>query len=165
MKLKTYLFLLLIIPLFSFSSHKYYLSLTEINFNKETKAVQVIINVFMDDIELALNKDFGIDLQLTTKKELKNNGIYFKKYLHKKLEFTINNKIQNFNYIGKEYDGDFVFFYLEIENVENVKTLSVSNKVLTDHFPKQQNLIKVKVGKKNKSVLLSKEAYKTSIKF
>lgn len=165
MKLKTYLFLLLTIPLFSFSSHKYYLSLTEINFNKETKAVQVIINVFMDDIELALNKDFGIDLQLTTKKELKNNGIYFKKYLHKKLEFTINNKIQNFNYIGKEYEGDFVFFYLEIENVENVKTLSVSNKVLTDHFPKQQNLIKVKVGKKNKSVLLSKEAYKTSIKF
>ncbi len=165
MKLKTYLFLLLIIPLFSFSSHKYYLSLTQINFNKETKAVQVIINVFMDDIELALNKDFGIDLQLTTKKELKNNGIYFKKYLHKKLEFTINNKIQNFNYIGKEYDGDLVFFYLEIENVENIKTLSVSNKVLTNHFPKQQNLIKVKVSKKNKSVLLTKEAYKTSIKF
>ena len=72
MKFKKYFLLLLIIPLLSFSAHKYYLSLTQINYKEASKSVQIIINVFMDDIETALNKDHSIDLQLSTKKELKN---------------------------------------------------------------------------------------------
>lgn len=157
MKFKKIHLLLVLIPLLSFTTHKYYLSLTQINYKSEAKAVQIIINVFMDDIELALNKDYSIDLQLTTKKELKNNDVYFEKYLREKLDFKIDDVHHNFNYIGKEYDGDLVFFYLEIENINQVKKIEVTNNILTKHFPKQQNLIKSKVGKKHKSVLLDKE--------
>lgn len=157
MKINKTILLLFLIPLLSFSTHKYYLSLTQIKYKAEAKAVQIIINVFMDDIELALNKDYNIDLQLTTKKELKNNDIYFEKYLRDKLQFKIDNQSKKFNYIGKEYDGDLVFFYLEIENVDNVKDISVTNTLLIKHFPEQQNLIKTKVGTTNKSVLLTKE--------
>ena len=165
MKLKNTLLLLFIIPLLSFSTHKYYLSLTQINFKNETKSIQIIINVFMDDIEVALNKDNNIDLQLTTKKELKNNDIYFEKYLKDKLHFKIDDIPKNFNYIGKEYESDLVYFYLEIENIEQLETISVTNEILINHFPKQQNLIKSKVGKKHKSVLLSKEEKSTILKF
>ncbi|QOD61644.1 hypothetical protein H9I45_04120 [Polaribacter haliotis] len=157
MKFKKTLLLLVFIPLLSFSAHKYYLSLTQIKYKSEAKSLQIIINVFMDDIETALNKDYKIDLQLTTKKELKNNDVYFEKYLKDKLEFKVDNKIQKFNYIGKEYEGDLVFFYLEIENITEVSKIEVSNKILINHFPEQQNLVKSKVGNKNKSVLLSKE--------
>ncbi|WP_296637197.1 DUF6702 family protein [Polaribacter sp.] len=165
MKLKINLLLFVVIPLLSFSAHKYYLSLTQINFKSEAKAVQIIINVFMDDIELALNKKYDIDLQLTTKKELKNNDIYFEKYLKNKLNFKVNSKAKNFNYLGKEYDGDLVFFYLEIENINDVNSIEVSNQLLLDYFPEQQNLIKSKVGKKNKSVLLTKNESSTLLKF
>ncbi|MAD98398.1 MAG: hypothetical protein CMB99_13825 [Flavobacteriaceae bacterium] len=150
---------ILFISLFfsSFGVHKYYLSLTQIKFKEEQKSVQIIINVFMDDIELALNKDYDIDLRLTTKLELKDNDVYFEKYLKKKLEFKINGEFKAYNYLGKEYDGDLVFFYLEIENIESVETIEIKNKILTFHFPTQQNLVKSKVGDKNKSVLLTKE--------
>ncbi|WBX72583.1 hypothetical protein PG913_06565 [Tenacibaculum pacificus] len=63
--------LLFILPLLAFSVHKYYISLTEINYKEETKSVQMITNVFMDDIETAINKDYNVDLQLTSDKELK----------------------------------------------------------------------------------------------
>jgi len=106
MKLKIHLLLFIALPLLSFTAHKYYLSLTQINYKSEAKAVQIIINVFMDDIELALNKDFDIDLQLTTKRELKNNDVYFEKYLKNKLAFKVDGKEKNFNYLDKEYDGD-----------------------------------------------------------
>ena len=119
----------------------------------------------MDDIENALNKDYNIDLQLTTKKELENNDVYFEKYLNKKLSFGVNNKPKKFTYIGKEYDGDLVFFYLEIENIENVNTIEISNKILMTHFPEQENLIKSKVGKKHKSVLLNKEESSSILKY
>lgn len=111
----------------------------------------------MDDIETALNKDYNIDLQLTTKEELKDNDVYFKKYLKEKLAFKIDGVAKEFSYIGKEYDGDLVYFYLEIEKVNKVTNIEVSNTILTKHFPKQQNLIKSKIGKKHKSILLTKE--------
>ncbi|MBU3011803.1 hypothetical protein KO506_10340 [Polaribacter vadi] len=165
MKLKNTFLLLLIIPLFSFSVHKYYLSLTQINYKPEAKAIQITINVFMDDIETALNKDNNIDLQLTTKKELKNNDIYFENYLKDKLFFKVDNISKNFNYIGKEYDGDLVFFYLEIENIEKVNTINVVNNILIDHFNKQQNLIKSKVNGKSKSILLTKNKNSVQLKY
>lgn len=123
------------------------------------------MNVFMDDIEVALNKDYDIDLQLTTKKELKNNDVYFESYLKEKLLFKVDGKAKKFNYIGKEYEGDLVYFYLEIENINQLETIYVTNNILTKHFPEQQNLVKAKVGKKNKSVLLTKDDNITTLKF
>jgi uncharacterized membrane protein len=157
MKLNKTFLLLLIIPLVSFSAHKYYLSLTQIKYKSEAKAVQIIINVFMDDIELALNKDYDIDLKLTTKKELKNNDVYFKRYLKEKLHFKIDGIPKEFTFIGKEYDGDLVYFYLEIPGIKQCKTIEVENNILLEHFPQQQNLTKCKLGEKHKSMLLTKE--------
>ena len=165
MKIKKTYLLLLLIPLLSFATHKYYLSLTQIKYKSEAKSVQVIINVFMDDIETALNKDYFIDLQLTTKKELKNNNVYFEKYLREKLSFKIDHVAKEFNFIGKEYDGDLVYFYIEIENITSVNNIEISNKILIDHFPQQQNLVKSKVGKKNKSVLLTKKEYSGKLQY
>ena len=165
MKLHKNFLILLLIPLMSFSLHKYYISLTQINFSPKSKSVQIIINVFMDDIETALNKDYDIDLQLTTEKELKENDVYFEKYLNEKLHFKVNTIDKKFNYIGKEYEGELVYFYLEIENINAVDQITISNKILVKHFPKQENLIKSKVGKVNKSVLLDAENYSETLKY
>jgi hypothetical protein len=153
---KTFL-LLFIIPFVSFSAHKYYLSLTQITFKPASKTVQVIINVFMDDIETALNSDYKIDLQLTTKKELENNDVYFKKYLKEKIHFKVDGIAKEFTYLGKEYDADLIYFYLEIENINQLKTLEITNNILTKHFPQQQNMTKCKLGEKHKSILLTKK--------
>lgn len=165
MHIKKIIFVLLILPLLSFTTHKYYLSLTQIEYRNASQSVQITINVFMDDIETALNKDYTIDLQLTTAKELQNNDTYFEKYLNDKLQININTQPKKFNYIGKEYEGDLVFFYLEIENVKNIKTIEVKNKILTHHFSEQQNLIKSKVNKKHKSILLNAKTDKALLKF
>lgn len=156
---------LLIVPLLSFTVHKYYLSLTQIEYNQEEKSLQVIINVFMDDIELALNKDYNIDLQLTTKDELKNADEYFEKYLQEKLKFKVADQEVNFNYLGKEYEGDLVFFYLEIEQIETPSPLELSNKILLKHFEDQQNVVKMKIGKKRRSKILNKKNDKALLKF
>ena len=129
MKFNKIFLLLFITPILSFTAHKYYLSLMQINYKSEAKSIQIIINVFMDDIEVALNSDYTIDLQLTTKKELKNNDVYFEKYLKEKLDFKVNGIHKNFNYIGKEYDGDLVYFYLEIENINQVDTIYIINDI------------------------------------
>tara|TARA_R110002073_G_scaffold8207_1_gene45596 strand:+ start:45852 stop:46349 length:498 start_codon:yes stop_codon:yes gene_type:complete len=165
MKLKKQLLILLLFPLVAFTAHKYYLSLTQIEYSQKEKSLQIIINVFMDDIETALNKDYNIDLQLTTKKELTNSDEYFKKYLQEKLTFKNKEGSLNFNYLGKEYEGDLVYFYLEIKNVNNPNFLEVSNKILIKHFPEQQNIVKMKIEKKRRSKILNKKNDKALLKF
>lgn len=165
MKFHKSILLLLLIPLLSFSVHKYYLSLTQIEYNQESKSLEIIINVFMDDIELALNKDYNIDLQLTTKLELENPDQYFEKYLKDKLHFKLEDKELDFNYLGKEYEGDLVYFYLEIPNVETPQPLEIHNQILLQYFDEQQNVVKLKVGKKRKSKILNKENDKALLKF
>ena len=149
----------------AFTTHKYYLSLTQIEYNKDQKSLEVIINVFMDDIELAINKEYAIDLNLTTKDELKDADVYFHNYLTKNLTFTIDNDIVTHNYIGKEYEGDLVYFYLEIAVKENPKSLEVFNTILLTYFEQQQNVVKFKNGSKRQSKILSKNTNKALLNF
>ncbi len=163
--MKKIFILLFILPLFSFSVHKYYISLTEIEYKEKTQSVQMIMNVFIDDIENAINKDYNVDLQLTTKDELKKVDELFFNYLQKHYKVKINDTNKTYRFIGKEYDGDIVYFYLEIENITNIKTIEIQNDVLINHFPEQQNLIKTSIKKARKSLFLDKKNDKGLLKF
>lgn len=164
MKSKT-LLLFFIVPLFAFTTHKYYLSLTQIEYNAKNKSVEIIINVFIDDIETALNKIHNKKFALATKKELENSDTYYFEYLKKHVKFKVDNKAVSYNFIGKEYDGDVVFFYLEILNINSLNEIEIENSILIDDFSEQQNLVKSKVDKKYKSVLLTKKEQKAVLKY
>ncbi|WKD86393.1 hypothetical protein KCTC32516_01768 [Polaribacter huanghezhanensis] len=165
MRTKKLLLTLFIIPLFAFTAHKYYLSLTQIEYNTKNKSVEVIINVFIDDLETAFDKIYNKRFELDTKNEPADSDKYFFEYLQKNVKFKINGKAYNYKYIGKEYDGDVVFFYLEIKNVPTLKDIEINNTILLEHFPEQQNLVKSKVNKKYKSVLLTKKEQTGILKY
>jgi hypothetical protein len=57
MKFSKYLTLFFLIPLFAFTLHKYYISLCEIEYVEEQESIQIIIGIFIDDLELSLNKE------------------------------------------------------------------------------------------------------------
>ncbi len=168
MKKNIFLFVgisLLTISLLSFSIHKYYISLTEIEYNSENKSIEMIMNLFVDDIESALNKDYNLDLQLNTKKELKDTNQYLTKYLNEHFKILVNQKAYQYNFLGKEYDGDIVNCYLEIENINDVKSIEIENNVLTQHFTEQQNLIKLKIKGERKTLFLTKKNDKGLLNF
>ena len=149
----------------AFSSHKYYLSLTQIEYNKDQDSLEVIIKVFMDDIEFAINKEYSVDLRLTTKQELEDVDSYFQKYLRKNLRFLVNKELVNYNFIGKEYEGDLVYFYLEVNVSDSPVSLEVYNTILVTYFEQQQNIIKFKKGSDRQSKILSKNTNKALLKF
>lgn len=163
--MKKYLFLILLLPLVGFSVHKYYIALTEIEFKKETKTVQMIMNVFIDDIEVAINKEYDINAQLTYEKEIEDIDTYFKKYLTDHFKIAINNIQKEYNFIGKEYDGNILYFYLEIENISEIKSLDIENTIMLKYFPEQQNIIKVKNNEKSKSLFLTQKKHKDLLIF
>lgn len=156
---------LLIIPLLSFSIHKYYIALTEIEYKEDSNSVQMIMNVFIDDIEHSINKEYTIDAKLSYDDELKNIDLYFEKYLNTHFNISINNISREYKYIGKEYNGNIIYFYLEIDNVSSLKNIEINNTMLLEYFPEQQNLIKVKINKERKSLFLTQKTPKGLLKF
>lgn len=166
MKLKKYLFLLLLIPLFAFTTmHKFYLSLTQIEYNEKSKALQVTMNLFIDDFELTLNNTFNKDFNLNTEQELTDNDRYIHQYLIRHFKLKLNGKSLTFKYIGKRYEADLVFLYFEYENVLDVKSIEIENTMLFSYFEDQKNLIKLKIKGEFDSLLLIKDKKKGLLNF
>ncbi|WP_299255123.1 DUF6702 family protein [uncultured Aquimarina sp.] len=166
--MKKLLFILPILLVFlsSFAViHKFYVSVTQIEYNKEEKSLQIISRIFIDDIEEVFRKRYDENIELVSEKQEAKVDQYLSTYLNQKLSITVNGQEVFFNYIGKEYDNDLVLCYLEVENVPSLEIITISNQVLMGFFDEQQNIVHVKKGKKRKSLILEKEKDKGMLKF
>lgn len=166
MKSSKFLVLLIIIPLFAFTSmHKYYISVTQINYIKDKESVQITSRIFIDDFENILRARYDENITLAGKNEPKTIDYYVEKYLEEKIAIKINNENTNITFIGKEYEGDIMRCYLEIEDVKAIKSIEVSNRILFDLFEDQQNIVKTKINSKQKSVIHTSDNHNTLLNF
>ena len=127
---------------------------------EDSKTDVIYVRYLLEDME-AVTELIPSD----EKEELKDVDIYFNNYLTKNLTFTINNELVKHTYIGKEYEGDLVYFYLEIAVKENPTSLEVFNTILLTYFEQQQNVVKFKNGSKRQSKILSKNSNKALLNF
>ena len=155
----------MILPLLAFTLHKYYISLTKIDYIKEKKAVQITMRFFIDDVENTINSRFNNSFELATKNELSDSDKFLALYINQKFKVTINDQVKSYEYLGKEYENDVVYFYLEITNVENIKSIEVQNRMLFEEFEEQQNFIKLNINNQHKTFILIRNNDKDLLKF
>lgn len=157
--------LIIIIPLLAFTTHKYYISLTKIDYIKEEKTVQITMRFFIDDIENTLQNRFNMPLELATKQENKKANFYLEKYIDQKFKITINDENKKLIYLGKEYENDVVYFYLEINDIESITKIEVQNNMLFEEFEEQENYVKLNINNKKKTFILIKANDKEMLNF
>ncbi|MCK0123588.1 peptidase E [Gelidibacter sp. F2691] len=166
MKTIKILVLALILPvLISMSVHKFYVSVTEVEYVPEKKSVQIISRIFIDDLENTLRKRFEKRLTFSPKNEAEEVEVYLQRYLKDKITITINGKPVDFKYIGKEYDNDILFCYLEVTGIKDIKAFEISNSLLFDSFDDQQNIVKLNINDEKKSYILMQQNNKAMLKF
>lgn len=157
------LFLIFILPLFAFTAaHKYYLSVTQIDYLSDKQSIQITSRIFIDDFEKLLRERYDDKITLADKNENGTTDMYIERYLKEKIKIKINGKDVNMSFIGKEYDADIMKCYLEIENIKVINSIEISNQVLLDIFEEQQNIVKTKINSKQKSFLLDRNS-KTAV--
>lgn len=162
---KKLIVLAIILPLLSFNMHKYYVSMCEIEFLPERQVMQIRLGLFIDDLELTLNKDYNKTLKLGTPQEAENIDELYFKYLQEHFQLVLNKKETPYTFIGKEYDDDIVRFYLEISNISELNSFEVYNSCLLRDFKEQLNIIKLKVKNYHKTFYLSKTNDKGLLNF
>ena len=158
---------LLITPIFSLNNekHDYYVSVTEVKYAKEQQSLQIISQIFINDFEKLLQERYDESIKLEPDSDSKLIEKYMQRYIADKLQFKVNGSSVNFKFIGKEYKDDITYCYLEIENIPEIKSIEVTNKILFDILPDQQNIVRLKLLNKNKSFLLIPENDKCVLNF
>lgn len=157
-------YIVLALPLFfSFSAaHKYYVSVTHVNYSEKDRAIQITTRLFIDDFDRLLMARYDLDAQLATEKESPSADAYIEKYLRSKFVVALDGEAVAYDFIGKRYDNDVMVCYIEIPEIDlnTVKTIEIENEMLTDLFEEQQNLVHINLKNKKKSFVLIKSRAK-----
>ncbi|TYB72999.1 peptidase E [Bizionia algoritergicola] len=132
---------------------------------KEKQSVQIITRIFVDDLERLIRTRYDETVTLAAKSESKNVDQYIEKYLGEKMAITINGKHTNMVFLGKEYENDIVYCYLEIKNVASIQSFEISNHVLFDLFSDQKNIVRTNINDENNSFILIKQNDKGMLNF
>jgi hypothetical protein len=165
MRVPKFLLIVLIPLLSSFYAHKYYLSVTELQYNEEENAIQIITRLFYDDLEAVLQERYEKSLKVNPDEDQEKLNKYLSKYITQKIGITVNGNTQNLNFLGKEYEDDYIVCYIEITGIEDIKTIEIQNTALMDLFEDQKNMVHTHILGKKKSLLLRDGKTKAVLNF
>lgn len=137
---------------FTPATHDFHLSRCEINYETASGDIQIAAHVFIDDLELALKKSGIHSLYICTPKESERAQAAIEAYMHQKLSFYVNGKKIVPIMLGKEASDDLmaVWCYFEISGNKNLRQLKIENKILTELFNDQKNIVDFTVNKRKK---------------
>jgi hypothetical protein len=136
--------------------HKYYVSVTEINIIESSGTIQISSRLFIDDLELALQNiyaDESITLSNADSETVRN---MMETYVKSHFKITANKEQIKLNYLGREYEDDVVYIYMEAEVLYEISSIKISNSILFETYKEQEHIIKTKTEKKSKSFILNK---------
>ena len=140
----------------SVEMHAFHISKTDMVFKPAEKSLQITMHIFIDDLELALEKQGQSKLFVGTEREKKDVNDLIFNYLQKNLSIQLNSKKTNYTWVGKEVTSDkqALWIYLEIKNIREVRNISVENRVLTELFTDQKNIVQVNIPTKKQGYFL-----------
>jgi hypothetical protein len=140
------------------SFHPIHLSITEIDHNEKSKALQMSMRIFIDDLELAIRKKTNEEeLDLLEPGQGRKTDELVKAYLAEVVRMKVDKKQVKLNYLGSEIEGPAIICYVEIENIKKFTTIEMTNKIILEIHDDQSNLVNVNFKGKTKSLRLTND--------
>ena len=156
---------LLFLTLTSFSVHKFYVALYQVNYAPEKKMLQITTRLFIDDLNNALEKKYQKKINLGSEKETEEDLNLFKKYFAEKFSVKVNGQTKTLLFLSKEMEGDVLICYFSIKDIHKINTLEIYNSVITDNISEQQNIMHFNVSGVKNTLLLTESNSKGLLKY
>ncbi len=159
-------FLIICGAVFSMSfCHKFYVSICQIDFNSQTNSLEITFKIFTDDLENTLEAQGTGKLYLGSERESEDADRFIFNYLKTHFDIIVENRPVQLNFLGKEVELDVTWCYIEVLDVKKIANITVTNSILIDQFEDQTNIVHVKVGENQKSLLLHKARVTDKLEF
>jgi hypothetical protein len=143
--------------------HPFYISLTEVRYNSGSQRFEVAQKIFWDDLEEVLAAESGDAVNFLNPKDPEVLHMVLSNYLLTKNKVKVDGRSLELKFLGYEVEEDAAWFYLESEKAKKPKELWVSNELLIDQFPGQQNIVHIYLDKKPKTLMLDKRKREGSV--
>lgn len=154
MKKFNYFLYLLAIPLLMGSSHPFFVTITEVEYNSKTKELGIATKFFPDDLEEALRKSTGKKYDIISG-EKKSTGDAINSYFTNQVQVFINGKPLQLSFLGYEIEKEVVWVYYNATKVSGVKSIEVISALMYDYKSEQTNIIHIKMDEKRQSFKLN----------
>ncbi len=138
--------------------HPLHVSVTEVEYNEKSRALQIVSRIFIDDLELSIRRQLNQEsLDLLEPKNGMTTDQLVSAYLINRIRFKLDGKAAKINYIAHEIEDLAIICYLEIENVKKIKNLEVTNTVIQETHDDQSNIVHITYKGPVKSFRLTRE--------
>lgn len=134
--------------------HDFHVSLCELRWNESSSAFEVSIKIFIDDLELALEREDASGLFIGTPKEASTADAFIATYLEKRFKIDIDGTLLDLVFIGKEVSDDFqaVWCYVEFSGlISSARKCTISNAILLEIYDDQRNIMDIQMNKNHKA--------------
>ena len=155
----------LVAPLSTSAYHPFYVSVTEVNYNPQSRSIEISCKMFADDFENILKQNYNTSIDLTDNKQEAQANKMVRDYLQRHFTLSVNGKAGTVQFVGFEKDSESVYCYLELPAVTSVKQLTINNSLLFDYKQEQINIVHTMVNGKRQSTKLENPAKQASFTF
>jgi len=146
--------------------HPFHVSVCEITYDQEDKALEITHRIFLDDMENALREYHDLtQFDITRPKENLDLNELLRVYIIENFKIKINEEAKKYEFIGYELEKDVIYAYLQVVNLTSFNDLEVFNTILIQLFDDQENLVHVKKRKKIKTLRLNRGHFIDKVTF
>jgi hypothetical protein len=145
--------------------HPLHLATVEIDHNASDKTLEITCKTFWDDFESILSKVNKSKVDLVGGKDTAGNNKKIFDYIKSHLQITIDGKPVQMSFVGYEKEDVVVYSYLQVDNVNSVKKVSIVNTLMHDMFDDQVEIIHMIVNGNRKSTKLDYPAKNAEFSF
>lgn len=139
--------------------HPIHISVCDVVYNARTQGLEIMVKIFADDAEAAVEKALGENIGIYSKQQPhpRADELLFA-YLKQNLEFELDGQAVELAYVGRERETDAVWIYLEVVKIPPPRSFRARNTICFNLFDDQANLVHFKVGRQRKSFRLTEGA-------
>jgi hypothetical protein len=149
----------------AFEIHKFYMAIFQVNYAPEKKMLQITSRIFIDDLNLALEKKYGKKTNLGLEKETVEDLNLLKKYFNENLIIKVNGQSKPVVFMSKDVEGDVLISYCRVSDVAKLQSAEITNTVLTHWNSEQQNILHCTAFGEKKTVLFTASNKTEVLKF
>ena len=135
--------------------HPLHLTVSNVDYKADKGELAVSIKIFRDDLELALSKHAGSVVNLLDEQKKTENDSILNEYIGANFRMSINNKLTNETIKDTKIEDEAVWVFYGIETNKEVELISLENRLLTELYDDQKNLVIVGFDSQQKAFTLS----------
>lgn len=145
--------------------HPIYVSVTEIEHNAKDKTLEVSCKIFTDDFEKTLRSTYNTYVDLLKPKDKNAANKLVADYVQKHLLIKVDGKPVVLQFLGYEQDEEGIVSYYQVNNINAVKKLDITDNILFEYKKEQLSIIHTTVNGNKKSTKLVNPDEKASFEF